>query len=120
MVEQIAPLVEMTRFLGQPNRVIERQDADGYADPHALGAGGDRRGQDERSGRDRWNADPLSVQRPARRCEMPLGQPDAVEALRLGDLHLGEELLEGLLLRRADAVVALHDEPDVHGANLRP
>src|SRR5712692_9089864 len=102
-----APLAELIhggRFLGDTQRVAEREHLHRDAHADAPGAGGHEARERERGGLNRAPA-----------VEMDLAEPDAVEAARLPRVRQ----LEGLAQRGAFADAAaplLQEDPEMHGS----
>ena len=103
----LADVIDGRRLLGDAQRVLERQHLYGNADPEPRGAGCDGAGDHHRL-----------REHGAAGVEVQLRQPDAIEPPGLGRVDLIEPQLEGLALRRAGAVLELHEHPDVHAALL--
>ena len=96
-------MIHSRHVLGDAQRVAEREDLYGRADPHALSAGGDEAGQCDRR----------RVHRAAG-IEVDLPEPDAVESRSLGLLGQVERFLEGGSLT-GPRTSFLEEDPEMHG-----
>ena len=85
----MAQLIDRGGFLGEPQRVAQRQYLDGDADLQVASARGDRAGDAERRRQDR-----------AARLEMELGEPHHIEPQPLGRIDLLHRLVKGLVSLR--------------------
>ena len=79
----LAYVIDSGDFLGQSQRVAQRQHLHGDADFHPLGAGCDSGGHGKRRGEHRSG-----------RGDMQFGQPDDIEAVSFRRIHLFEGLRE--------------------------
>jgi hypothetical protein len=86
----VAQLIDRRGFLGEPQRMAERQYLDGNADLDAARARGDRAGDAERR-----------RQKRAARLEMELGEPHHIEPPTLGRVDLLHRLVKGLAVAPA-------------------
>ena len=91
----------------------QHADAGAHADP--LGAGGDDAGHHQGDRRHRRDAGSARIRGRARRGEVALGQPDAIDARLVGQLGDSKGFVEGFVLGTALAVIAFHYQTDVHG-----
>jgi hypothetical protein len=99
----LADVIERRDLFGDPERMIQGQDAHGGADAKPARARGDRARDLQRGGDDRPH-----------RVEVDLAEPDAIDAQRLGALRRLEGLAERG--RLAEPLSHLFDEdPEVHG-----
>src|SRR5262245_56720412 len=105
----LANLIHCRRFLGEPHRMAQRQDADTGADPHALGARRDGSSENEGHGSDRRNAPAHRIGRTPGASKMALGQPYSVYPGLVGDVDNREGLGKGLLLCPPITIVTFHD-----------
>ena len=94
--------VDQRHLLGQPQRVVERQDRRGQADPHPARARGRGGGQARR------------VHRQAVVDEVVLGEPDLVEPELLGPRHLLELAVDDLGVGEARGGLEEVEGPEAH------
>src|SRR5437016_10654974 len=94
--------------------VADRVPTGSGADTDRRRTGGVRRGQNHRRRGDRGNPGAHRIGRLPVDGEVALGQPDAVEPLRLRDLGDRHRLGKRLFLRSPFSMVALHYQADVH------
>src|SRR5262249_10971240 len=110
----LANLIHCRRFLGEPHRMAQWQDADTGADPHALGARRNGGSQNEGHGSDRRDAPAHRICRAPGASKMALGQPHSVYPVLFGDVDNREGLGKGLLLCPPITIVTFHNQADVH------
>jgi hypothetical protein len=101
----VAQVVEQRQLDGQAHRVPQGELDDREADPHAAGAHRHRRRE-----RDRVAVDGLAG-------EVVLGEPDAVEAGRLGVAGLGEQIVDGLAVGLGRGRVGQREPAEPHPAH---
>src|SRR5439155_1012286 len=103
-----ADVIDGRDLFGDAQRMVQGQDLDGGPHPEPAGAGGDRARHLERGGDHR-----------ARRREVDLAEPDAVDAPGVRPLGQLEDVPEGRALARPLAHL-LDADPEMHGVtNLR-
>jgi len=104
-----AQLIHGGRFLGDPRRVVQRQDIDRQSDAYPPGARGDGGGDRDRRGQDR------TVRR-----EVKLGQPGAVEPPCLGGVHQRQPLAKRVGLTGVGPDPEFHENSEMHGTSVSP
>src|SRR2546427_7559542 len=105
----LADVVQGRHLLRQAHGMAERHDQHRCPHPDTGRSGGYSGGDDQGGGHDRRNSAPTFWGG-----KVAFGQPDPVEAPRLGVCCSGEGFLESLFLRLTCPVVTFHHESNVH------
>src|SRR5262249_18285273 len=103
----LGELIDGGGVLGEPEGMAERQDLHGDAELHASRGRGERRGDRQRRG-----------EHGAVLLEVQLAEPDGVEAVLLGRLHLRDRFVEGGGVRLPRRALELGEEPELHAHAL--